>query len=209
MARTSRFIALACFTSLIALGACSRQDGRKMATPSDIQIAATNTTVAPSTSADDMAVESSLVLDTAPALMTITAPFTEGATVSAPFACGDATQSPTLTWTNIPAGTVSLALILTDEDAPDFTHWVVANISPSLTGLAPGILPSDVIQAKNSKGAIGFTGPCPPAGSTHQYSLTLYALDQMLEFAHGDNGVAMGEAISAAALDATTISFTA
>ena len=209
MARTSRFIALACFTSLIALGACSRQDGRKMATPSDIQIAATNTTVAPSTSAGDMTGESSAVLDTEPILMTLTAPFTEGAVVSPPFVCGDAKESPSLTWANVPAGTVSLALILTDEDAPDFTHWVVANISPSLTGLAPGTLPSDAIQAKNSKGSIGFTGPCPPEGTTHQYSLTLYALNQMLEFANGDDGAAMGEAISAAALDATTISFTA
>jgi Raf kinase inhibitor-like YbhB/YbcL family protein len=209
MARTSRFIALACFTSLIALGACSRQDGRKMAAPSDIQIAATNTTVAPSTSEADMAGESSAVLDTEPILMTLTAPYTEGAVVSPPFVCGDAKESPSLTWTNVPAGTVSLALILTDEDAPDFTHWVVANISPSLTGLAPGTLPSDAIQAKNSKGAIGFTGPCPPEGTTHQYSLTLYALNQMLEFANGDDGAAMGEAISAAALDATTISFTA
>ena len=209
MARTSRFIALACFTSLIALGACSRQDGREMASPTDIQIAATNTTVAPSTSAGDMAGESSAVLDTEPILMTLTAPFTEGAVVSPPFVCGDAKESPSLTWANVPAGTVSLAIILTDEDAPDFTHWVVANISPSLTGLAPGTLPSDAIQAKNSKGSIGFTGPCPPEGTTHQYSLTLYALNQMLEFANGDDGAAMGEAISAAALDATTISFTA
>jgi len=180
-----------------------------MATPTDSQIAATNTTVAPSTSEGNVAGDEVAVVDTEPTLMTLTAPFIEGAVVSAPFVCGDATQSPTLNWTNIPAGSVSLAIILTDEDAPDFTHWVVANISPSLTGLAPGTLPSEAIQAKNSKGAIGFTGPCPPEGSTHQYSITLYALDQMLEFANGDDGTAMGEAISAAALDATTISFTA
>ena len=208
MVRSSRFIALACFTSLIALGACSRQDGRQMAKPTDSKIAATNTTVAPSTSAgeftDDVA-----AIDTEPALMTIIAPFTDGAVVSAPFVCGDAAQSPEITWTNVPAGTVSLALILTDEDAPDYVHWVAANISPSLTGLAAGTLPSDAIAAKNSKVAIGFTGPCPPEGTTHQYSLTLYALDQMLEFANGDDGTVISEAISAAALDATTISFTA
>ena len=125
MVRSSRFIALACFTSLIALGACSRQDGRQMAKPTDSQIAATNTTVAPSTSAgeftDDVA-----AIDTEPALMTIIAPFTDGAVVSAPFVCGDAAQSPTLTWANVPAGTVSLAIILTDEDAPDYVHWVAA-----------------------------------------------------------------------------------
>ena len=209
MARTSRFIALACFTSLIALSACSRQDGREMAAPTDIQIAATNTTVAPSTSEGEMAGDDLAVVDTEPALMTLTAPFTEGAVVSPPFVCGDAKESPSLTWANVPAGTVSLAIILTDEDAPDYVHWVAANISPSLTGLATGTLPSDAIAAKNSKGAIGFTGPCPPEGTTHQYSLTLYALDQMLEFANGDDGTVMSEAISAAALDATTISFTA
>ena len=208
MARSSRFIALACFTSLIALGACSRQDGRQMAKPNDSQIAATNTTVAPSTSAGELT-DDVAAIDTEPALMTLIAPFTDGAMVSAPFVCGDATQSPELTWTNVPAGTVSLALILTDEDAPDYVHWVATNISPSLTGLAAGTLPSDAIQAKNSKGAIGFAGPCPPEGTTHQYSLTLYALDQMLEFANGDDGTAMSDAISAAALDATTISFTA
>ena len=67
MARSSRFIAIACFTSLIALGACSRQDGRQMAKPNDSQISATNTTVAPSTSAGELT-DDVAAIDTEPAV---------------------------------------------------------------------------------------------------------------------------------------------
>lgn len=40
------------------------------------------------------------------------------------------------------------------------------------------------VQGKNDGGGIGYTGPCPPAG-THHYVARLYALDTELELEPG------------------------
>jgi Raf kinase inhibitor-like YbhB/YbcL family protein len=189
-----------------------------MKSPSDEQIASTQTT-APSVdttlvpglpdegnedsgSAADEAVEEVQT-------MSLFAPWGEGATVVEPFKCGKADSSPALQWSGVPEGVTSLAIVLTDEDAPDYVHWVVANIAPNVTGIAAGGMPAGAIQATNSAGNVGYAGPCPPDGKTHEYSLTLYALDQMLEFADGDPGTAMQEAVYASAIEATSVTFRA
>jgi Raf kinase inhibitor-like YbhB/YbcL family protein len=43
-----------------------------------------------------------------------------------------------------------------------------------------GRLPNGAAQGENSRGDIGYTGPCPPGGQTHAYVMTLYALDAPL-----------------------------
>ena len=61
------------------------------------------------------------------------------------YTCEGAEQSPPLAWSDIPAGTKSLALIVDDPDAPDpaapkmtWIHWVLYNITPHSTGLDAG-----------------------------------------------------------------------
>lgn len=53
------------------------------------------------------------------------------------YTCSGADISPQLAWTEIPAGTQSLALIVDDPDAPrgTFTHWVLYNLAPQTTEL--------------------------------------------------------------------------
>jgi phosphatidylethanolamine-binding protein (PEBP) family uncharacterized protein len=46
-------------------------------------------------------------------------------------------------------------------------------------------------------------------GFTLAYSLSLYALDQVLEVQNGDDGAAMQDAIYAAAIEAAAVTFTA
>lgn len=100
------------------------------------------------------------------------------------YSCDDQDISPDLTWQNIPAKTKSLALILSDPDAPSgtFYHWVLYNIPPTLTNLPEGIhqLPEGVMVGKNSWGKQQYNGPCPPKNAEHRYVFTLYALDIML-----------------------------
>ena len=208
---------LLCTTlALAVLVGCSHDDGRTMKAPNNEQIASTQTTAPsvdttlvpglPDESADGL-VEDELIEEVE--TMSLFAPWAEGATVSDPYKCGKADASPALQWSGVPEGVASLAIVLTDEDAPDYVHWVVANIAPGVTGIASGGMPAGAIQATNSAGDVGFAGPCPPDGKTHEYSLTLYALDQMLEFADGDPGVAMQEAIYASAIEATSVTFKA
>lgn len=108
--------------------------------------------------------------------------FLQGDLIPNIYTCMDRDMSPPLTWGDPPVGTVSLALIMDDPDAPAGTwiHWIVYNISPSLRGLpedTPRDLPPEQGQTgTTSWGRTGYDGPCPPSG-THRYFFKLYALD--------------------------------
>jgi Raf kinase inhibitor-like YbhB/YbcL family protein len=102
--------------------------------------------------------------------------------------CDGRDESPPLAWSGVPAGAKSLALVVDDPDAPDpaaprmtWVHWVVYNIPPDTTGLAPGApqLPAGTRQGLNDWKREGYGGPCPPIGR-HRYVHKLYALDIVL-----------------------------
>jgi len=102
--------------------------------------------------------------------------------------CDGSDQSPGLSWSEIPAGTKSLALIVDDPDAPDpakpkttWVHWLLYNIPPTTTELPHAVadLPAGTLQGKNDWKRTGYGGPCPPIGR-HRYFHKLYALDTLL-----------------------------
>jgi Raf kinase inhibitor-like YbhB/YbcL family protein len=109
------------------------------------------------------------------------------------FGCTGSNVSPTLRWSNVPAGTKSLALQVLDLDAltgSGFWHWAVYNIPATATELPQGAgnssnaLPVPAYGGANDfldTGATGvngnYGGPCPPTGDKpHRYVFTLYAL---------------------------------
>jgi Raf kinase inhibitor-like YbhB/YbcL family protein len=109
------------------------------------------------------------------------------------FGCTGSNVSPTLRWSNVPAGTKSFALQVHDPDAPTgsgFWHWAVYNIPATVTELPQGAgnssnaLPAPAFGGANDfldTGATGvngnYGGPCPPTGDKpHRYVFTLYAL---------------------------------
>jgi Raf kinase inhibitor-like YbhB/YbcL family protein len=98
--------------------------------------------------------------------------------------------SPPLQWSNPPAGTKSLALIVEDPDAPDprnpqmtWSHWVLYNIPPGTQalpeGATPDVLPAGARQGLNDWKRQGYGGPMPPVGR-HRYYFRMYALDTVL-----------------------------
>ena len=200
------------FCAITALAACSSNDGRAMKDPNAAQIASAQTTTTTSTSASAGAVGPSVAesADTAAeTVLTLIAPWSDGDVIPEGFRCVGPDASPALSWTGVPEATKSLAVVLVDEDKPDYVHWVVANIDPATTNLLAGSVDPNAVQATNSAESVGFTGPCPPKGETHQYSLTLYALDQVLEVENGGDGKAMEDAIYAAAIEAAAVTFSA
>lgn len=95
--------------------------------------------------------------------------------------CGGQDQSPDLTWTNAPAATASYAITMFDPDAPfgGAWHWVAFDIAPTTTTLPESLPPATPLahQATNAGFQPHYDGPCPPPGSPHHYTVTLYALD--------------------------------
>jgi len=111
------------------------------------------------------------------------AAFEEGGMIPRKYTCDGENVSPPLTWTSVPEGTRSIALICDDPDAPmgTFVHWVLFNLPPDITGLPEGVptvseLDNGGKHGITDFGRVGYGGPCPPSGA-HRYYFKLYALD--------------------------------
>lgn len=118
--------------------------------------------------------------------------FKDGETIPVIYTCDGKNISPPLSWTEPPQGFKSIALIVDDPDAPAGTwvHWVVFNLSPSMSSLSEGAssLGSQEpfgMAGMNSFQKSGYGGPCPPKGKPHRYFFKLYALDIMLGLKSG------------------------
>ena len=103
-----------------------------------------------------------------------------------PYTCTGTSESPGISWENIPAGTKSLVLVLEDPDAhPTFTHWLVYNIPPEIHMLARDqpnakVLADGSQQGDSSAGSRGYYPPCPPPGPQHRYIFRLFAVDMVI-----------------------------
>jgi Raf kinase inhibitor-like YbhB/YbcL family protein len=103
--------------------------------------------------------------------------FEEGQPIPQKYTCEGEDVSPPLTWSGAPEGTVSLALVVDDPDAPGgtFTHWLAWGIDVASGELGEGVTPP--AEGLNDFGSIGWRGPCPPPGhGRHRYIFRLYAL---------------------------------
>lgn len=114
------------------------------------------------------------------ALQVSSSAFAANQAIPPKYTCDGTQTSPPLSWSKVPAGTQSIAILVDDPDAPrgTFTHWLVTGISPTTTSLAAGApLPQGAMAARNGKGEARYTGPCPPEGR-HRYVFRVYALDR-------------------------------
>ena len=133
-------------------------------------------------------------------------------------------RSPHLSWSGAPEGTQSFALLVVDPDVPadfsdanqegktlahdleraDFTHWLLVDISPDVSGLPEGAGSDGIVAGGKPTGETehgvtgansyteamagdpqmggtygGYDGPFPPWNDerVHHYHFTVYALD--------------------------------
>jgi Raf kinase inhibitor-like YbhB/YbcL family protein len=92
--------------------------------------------------------------------------------------------SPELHWSNVPDGTKSLVLLMTDPEGrggAGVMHWIAYGISPTLTGFAEGEtskLGDKYVGGKSTQGVGFYSGPCtPPNNPPHHYTFVLVATD--------------------------------
>ena len=140
--------------------------------------------------------------------------FQNNAKINARYTVEGEDDSPPLAWTEVPAGTKTLALICDDPDAPSpkrpapqpWVHWVIFNIPAGLSELPAGIsrelAPAEVPGARQGINSwpsenVGYRGPSPPPGSgRHRYVFKLYALDTELDLKAGATKQRLVEAMA-------------
>jgi Raf kinase inhibitor-like YbhB/YbcL family protein len=113
--------------------------------------------------------------------------FRNGESIPPVYTCSGRGISPQLSWSNVPSGVRSFALIMEDPDAPGgtFSHWIVYNIPAEKRELPPA-LPSTPLfsdgtrQGINDFQKMGYGAPCPPRGKPHRYYFRIFALRALL-----------------------------
>lgn len=115
--------------------------------------------------------------------MRLTSPaFAPNGMIPQKYTCDGEDINPTLHIAELPAGTRSLCLIVSDPDAPsgDFVHWLLWNMDPTLEEIREGTVPLGASEGFNDFPSLGWGGPCPPSG-IHRYEFRLYALSELVD----------------------------
>jgi Raf kinase inhibitor-like YbhB/YbcL family protein len=92
--------------------------------------------------------------------------------------------SPEFSWSNVPEGTKSFVLLMTDPEGrggAGVVHWVAYGIPSSVMGFAEGEvskLSDRYVGGKSTRGVGFYSGPCTPPNTTpHHYTFVLIATD--------------------------------
>ena len=108
-----------------------------------------------------------------------------GGNISSNPNCSGLNLSPSLTWSNAPAGTRSFAILMVDPEGRrglGVNHWVAYGIAASVLGFAEGEAADEAsakfVHGVGTRGVDVYTGPCAPPGTgLHHYVITLIATD--------------------------------
>jgi hypothetical protein len=98
--------------------------------------------------------------------------------------CTGQNISPELRWSNVPEGTKSFAIVMSDpvpRGGLGFVHWVAYDIPAKKTSLKQGEASKPSPDIKGGKAGAGndvYFGPCPPFGDKpHPYVIVVIATD--------------------------------
>ncbi len=138
-----------------------------------------------------------------PVKLGLSTTFPNGAVIPKRYTGDGTDDSPALSWTQVPAGTASIAISCEDPDAPRGTwwHWILFNLDPKKTSLPEAVeknarLAGGALQGNNDFEKPGYNGPAPPPGKVHRYFYRVYALDRQLNIGAGAKKDAFKAAIA-------------
>lgn len=191
-----RVLVLSSVLGLVMVVAACRHDGRTLREPAPGQnLSISTTTIGTTPPPDDLGFEDIDVtgVETLPGedVLSVTVPWKDGAAIDPRYTCDADNVAPAMSWSTAPEGTAEIAVTLTDVDAPGFAHWVIAGIPPTYFSLAEDTVPLGAVEALNGLGDLGYTGPCPPSGSTHSYVLTVHYLGEQSGLDDGSDATDM------------------
>lgn len=124
--------------------------------------------------------------------------------------CRGGNRSPAFSWSYVPRGTASLALVTYDVDAR-FTHWGLYDVSPDARGVPANAGASGTRVGRtivNDYGRARYDGPCPPPGPPHHYVTTLYALDATISLPNDAHASELDAALRSHTIETAHLTFT-
>jgi Raf kinase inhibitor-like YbhB/YbcL family protein len=103
------------------------------------------------------------------------------------YTCDGGDVNPPLKFKNVPSKAKSLALTVTDPDAPEgvWSHWVIYNIPPNTGDIIENTNPGT--EGLSDFGKYVYGGPCPSDDKLHHYVFRAYALDNVLYINEGSS----------------------
>ena len=124
----------------------------------------------------------------------------------------DIEKSIPLSWSNVPTGTVSLAIMMhhfpnINDTTKLNSYLLLWNIDPFITSIAHGEADDGAwYMGSNKDGtAISYTSPCSQSSGTHEYTMTLYALSETPASLPGTSSLSVTYDVLKAAIDSVTI----
>lgn len=157
---------------LLAVAACSSQDGRTL--PPAGPVVTTTTSDVPTIGSEpgDAGVTEVFTL--------YSTAFVDGGPMPARHTCDGDDVSPPLDWVGVPPA-AELALVARDVTAGGSVLWIITDIDTGVFGIGEGGIPESATAATNSFGERGWTGPCPPEGEgPRSYVISLHVLPEPL-----------------------------
>ena len=112
--------------------------------------------------------------------------FKDRAVIKNIYACPENRQ-PHFTWKSYPDNTKCFVIIMDDVDAISvvghiFVHWNLFNIPATTTSIKEGqkSVEGSTMGINHFKRK-DYSGPCPPKGTPHTYTTSIYALNRRLD----------------------------
>lgn len=134
----------------------------------------------------------------------------DGGTFPLEMVCDQGNVPPVVTIEAVPDGTMELAFVVDDPDAPSdepFAHWVVYGIAVDTTTFTDG--DPAVTFGINDADVDVWVGPCPPEGDgPHTYVMRMIALDQPAGLELGLNARELADAVEPFVISTSEITST-
>ncbi len=117
-----------------------------------------------------------------------------------------------LSWSNIPASTGSLAIIMhhypnTDDATSVNSYLLLWGIDPAVSTIAYGKADdgSWFMGANKDGNAISYTSPCSPSSGSHKYTITIYALSETPSTLPSESSTDVDYSVLKTAINSVTI----
>jgi gluconolactonase len=102
----------------------------------------------------------------------------EGGALPDEYTCDGASASLSLSWSGVPLGTKSFAVIMHHVVSPEDVHWywILYNIPANVTGLSKNSKGIGTLGTNSVNGRTEYAPPCSKGPGEKSYSYTVYAL---------------------------------